>query len=53
MSNEKPQTQQYTQQAPVRPQADSLDAQYKPIGISAVTAALQSCHKKDNGGQMG
>lgn len=53
MSNEKPQTQQYTQQAPVRPQADSLDAQYKPIGISAVTAALQPSHRKADDGQMG
>ena len=57
MSNDKTTSPQYTQHNPTRPQADTLDDQYKPIGISAVTAALQPSHhpapKKSSGEQMG
>lgn len=54
MSDEKTQSPQQTQQAQVRPQADSLDAQYKPIGISAVSAAsaLKPVKGKKTGPQM-
>lgn len=55
MSDEKTQSQQQTQQAHARPQADSLDAQYKPIGISAVSAAsaLKPVKARKPGEQMG
>ena len=56
MSNDKTQSPQFTQQAqPRTQQADSLDAQYKPIGISAVSAAsaLKPAKPKTPGPQMG
>ena len=39
MSDEKSSTKQFNQESPSRPQVDLLDAQYKSIGISAVSAA--------------
>ena len=43
MSEKKNDTTQFTQANPA--QADSLDAQYKPIGISAVSAAAALKYK--------
>lgn len=39
MSDDKTTNKQFTQETQQRPQGDALDAQYKTIGISAVTAA--------------
>ena len=39
MSDDKTQQKQFTQEAQPRAQVDALDAQYKSIGISAVSAA--------------
>jgi len=39
MSDEKSTTKQFSQESQERPQGDLLDAQYKKIGISAVSAA--------------
>lgn len=53
MSNEKKPSPQFTQQAQPRLQpTDDLDAQYKPIGIPAVSAALKPCCGKKPGEQM-
>lgn len=51
MSDEKSQAPQQTQQTQPRLQADALDAQYKPIGISAICAASALKGKK-SGPQM-
>ncbi len=40
MSEDKNTDKQMTQEAQPRAQGDSLDAQYKSIGISAVSAAM-------------
>ena len=56
MSDEKTTSPQFTQHAqPRTQQADALDAQYKPIGISAVSAAaaLKPAKPKTPGPQMG
>ncbi|MER2604601.1 MAG: hypothetical protein ABTQ29_02105 [Siculibacillus sp.] len=53
MSNEKSQSQTHTQQSQAA--TDSLDAQYKSIGISAVSAAaaaMKSPKVKKPGEQM-
>jgi hypothetical protein len=39
MSDDKTTQKQFTQEAQPRAQVDTLDAQYKSIGISAVSAA--------------
>jgi hypothetical protein len=39
MSDEKTKNQQFVQESQPRTQSDVLDAQYKSIGISAVSAA--------------
>ena len=39
MSDDKTQHKQFSQEAQPRAQGDALDAQYKSIGISAVSAA--------------
>lgn len=39
MSDDKNTAKQFSQEAQPRPQTDVLDAQYKTIGISAVSAA--------------
>lgn len=39
MSDDKTQQKQFSQEAQPRAQGDALDAQYKSIGISAVSAA--------------
>ncbi|MCE1235002.1 MAG: hypothetical protein LWW93_01460 [Hyphomicrobiales bacterium] len=47
MSNEKTQVPQYQQQNPTVSKNDALlDAQYKPIGIPAVSAATAQMHFK-------
>lgn len=46
MSDEKTQVPQYQQQNTAAPQTDTLDAQYKPIGIPAVSAAAAQMHFK-------
>ncbi len=53
MSNEKNDTRQFTQTT--EPRVDSLDGQYKSIGISAVSAAaaaLKGAKPKKPGSQM-
>jgi hypothetical protein len=47
MSDDKSSTNQFAQESQHRPQVDMLDAQYKSIGISAVSAAATAmkCHK--------
>ncbi len=55
MPDEKKTSPQYTQQAqPLGQQTDELDAEYKPIGISAVSAAAAIKHPKPKtpGSQM-
>lgn len=55
MPDEKKTSPQFTQQAqPSTRQADALDAEYKPIGISAVSAATAIKHVKPKtpGSQM-
>jgi hypothetical protein len=57
MSDEKttsPQTTQQPQQQQSAPPVDALDAEYKPIGISAVSAAaaIKSHKPKTPGSQM-
>ena len=39
MSDQKSTDKQFAQESQQRPQGDALDAQYKTIGISAVSAA--------------
>lgn len=55
MPDEKKTSPQFVQQAqPQDQQADALDAQYKPIGISAVSAAaaIKPTKPKTPGSQM-
>lgn len=42
MSDEKQTTKQYTQEGQSKHQTDLLDAQYKQIGISAVSGAFEA-----------